>query len=366
VIPSLDMVVARAGKSWARTSEDHYAVLKPFLQPIAAAATNVALVAPYPKTQIIRKVNWAPKPEIIRMAKGSDNWPSTWADDDSLFTAYGDGNGFEPFLPRKLSLGVARISGVPPDVKGINIPMTLDVFGDGKKGAKASGMLMVDALLYMLQRNVANSQLSWSRDGGNNWTAADWKFETSFGCPTFLNFGRNYEGARDEFVYVYSADSASAYEAADRMVLARVAKSRIAEKSAYEFFRDLDPEAKPRWTRKISERGAVFEFPGNCYRGGITYCAALKRYLWCQVLPGSKHTQGPRFQGGFGIYDAPEPWGPWTTVFFTEEWDVGPGETSSLPAKWMSENGKTMWLLFSGDDCFSVRKLTLELGESGR
>ena len=21
-----------------------------------------------------------------------------------------------------------------------------------------------------------------------------------------------------------------------------------------------------------------------------------------------------RFQGGFGIYDAPEPWGPWTTV----------------------------------------------------
>ena len=55
------------------------------------------------------------------------------------------------------------------------------------------------------------------------------------------------------------------------------------------------------------------------------YNAGLKRYLWCQVLPTSKHPQGPRFQGGFGVYDAPEPWGPWTTVFYTDEWDVGPG-----------------------------------------
>jgi CubicO group peptidase (beta-lactamase class C family) len=38
VVPSLDLVIARAGKSWARTpGEDHYAVLKPFLEPIAAA-----------------------------------------------------------------------------------------------------------------------------------------------------------------------------------------------------------------------------------------------------------------------------------------------------------------------------------------
>jgi hypothetical protein len=78
-------------------------------------------------------------------------------------------------------------------------------------------------------------------------------------------------------------------------------------------------------------------------------------------LPSSKHPQGPRFRGGFGIYDAPEPWGPWTTVFFTTDWDVGPGETSSFPTKWMSKDGKTVWLLFSGDDSFSVRKATLEV-----
>src|SRR6185503_2911698 len=63
-----------------------------------------------------------------------------------------------------------------------------------------------------------------------------------------------------------------------------------------------------------------------------------------------------RRAGDFGVYDAPEPWGPWTTVFYTDEWDVGPGETSSFPTKWMSADGKTLHLVFSGDDHFSVRQ----------
>ena len=34
VIPSMDIVVSRAGKSWERTSKEHYDVLRPFLEPI--------------------------------------------------------------------------------------------------------------------------------------------------------------------------------------------------------------------------------------------------------------------------------------------------------------------------------------------
>jgi hypothetical protein len=69
----------------------------------------------------------------------------------------------------------------------------------------------------------------------------------------------------------------------------------------------------------------------------------------------------PRFQGGLGIYDAAEPWGPWTTVFYTETWDVGPGETSCFPTKWMSADGKSLYLVFSGEDHFAVRKAILIL-----
>lgn len=371
VIPSLELVVARAGQSWKRTSDEHYDVLKPFLEPIAMAAragrgghgSNVKPSGPpYPPSPVIKSVTWAPKDTIIRRAKGGDNWPITWADDDVLYTAYGDGNGFEPFVPAKLSVGFSKVTGTPPDIQGVNFTAKNGEFrGDGRSGRKASGLLMVDGVLYLLARNMDNAQLAWSTDHGANWTWADWKWTTSFGCPTFLNFGRNYAGARDDFVYVYSFDNDSAYEAGDRMVMARVPKLRLREQGAYEYFVRIE-RGQPVWSRDIAQRGAVFEHKGNCYRGGVTYNAALKRYLWCQILPHSTHAQGMRFQGGFGIYDAPEPWGPWTTVFYTEEWDVGPGESSSLPTKWMSADGRTMHLVFSGDDHFSVRKLTVETG----
>jgi hypothetical protein len=93
------------------------------------------------------------------------------------------------------------------------------------------------------------------------------------------------------------------------------------------------------------------------------YCAPLKRYLWWQHIPqppGVTNDRGDtRFTGGFGVYDAPEPWGPWTTAFFTEKWDVGPGEHGDFPARWMSGDATTLHLVFSGDDSFSVRKATL-------
>jgi hypothetical protein len=315
---------------------------------------------PYPASEDITGIEWAPVDTTIRKAEGSDNWPITWADDDNQYAAYGDGWGFGPTSEKKLSLGLVKIVGGPERFEGVNIRSeTIERAGDDKAGPKASGMLCVNGILYMLVRNVGNSQIAWSDGHGATWNWCDWKFTTSFGAPTFLNFGRNYEGRRDEFVYVYSHDSDSAYSSADRMVLARVPLVQIRERKAYEFLRAFGESGQALWTRDIRERGAVFVNPGRCYRSGITYNAGLKRYLWCQVLPESTDTRCPRFQGGFGIYEAPEPWGPWHTVFYTEAWDTGPGETSTFPTKWMSQDGRTLHLLFSGNDCFSVRKAVL-------
>ncbi|HUU17503.1 MAG TPA: serine hydrolase [Sedimentisphaerales bacterium] len=356
VVPSLKLIIVRNGSNLfdSAKEEGFWGGLEKYLfNPVMEAIIDT----PYPRSGLITKVNFAPASSIIRKAKGSDNWPITWADDDNLYTAYGDGWGFEPKTKKKLSLGIAKIVGSPPDFRGVNIRTDSgERIGQGAKGAKVSGMLCVDGVLYMLVRNTANSQIAWSRDHGKNWEWCDWKFTTSFGAPTFLNFGRNYASARDNFVYIYSHDSDSAYEPADRMVMARVHKEQIRNRDAYEFFKELDDSGKPIWTKNIHGRGAVFINPGRCYRSGISYNAGLKRYLWCQTTYGEDDM---RFKGGIGIFDASVPWGPWTTVFYTENWDVGPGETSCLPTKWMSEDGKTCYLLFSGDDCFSVRKIQL-------
>jgi CubicO group peptidase (beta-lactamase class C family) len=353
VVPSLNLVVVRNGAALNQPGEPDsfwWAVEKFLFNPVVDA---VVLNPPYPPSRVITGVTWAPVDQIVRRAPGGDNWPMTWADDDAQYTAYGDGSGFEPLLDVKLSLGLAKVLGPANDFRGVNIrSATAERKGDGQRGEKASGLLMVDAVLYMWIRNAGNSKLGWSRDHGLTWNWSDWKFSTSFGHPAFLNFGRNYAGARDNYVYIYSPDHDSAYLPTDRLVLARVPEDRIRERDAYEFLERIDAGGRPLWTRDIGRRGGFFAFPGFTYRSQVSYNRGLKRYLLCGIVPIGE----TRFSGGFGVYDAPEPWGPWTTVFFARKWDVGPGENCSFPTKWMSVDGKTGWLVFSGEDHFSVRK----------
>ena len=330
------------------------------------------LAADAPPSPVIAGIDWAPLDTIVRRAKGSDNFPLTWSDDDALYTTFGDGWGFRPFVPEKLSLGLARITGMPGDFQGQNIRSeSIEQRGAGRKGRKGWGILSVDGVLYLwlghADREGGQAQLAWSDDHGQTWTYADWRF-TEFGLIGFVNFGKDYAGASDEFVYAYSHDGPQADTPADRFVLMRVPRERITERDAWQFFVRRDAEGLPVWSDDIENRGAVFERRDACLRSAITYHAGIQRYLWWQATPqpaGHVDRGDTRFEGGFGVYDAPEPWGPWTTAFHTDRWDTGPGEHGDFPAKWIREDGRELYLVFTGDDHFSVRKATLRLRPSG-
>lgn len=354
VIPSLDLIVVRNGSQIA--PKDHWqGVVDWLLDPLMTAITD----PPYPPSHVIRAVDFAPVETIRREALGSDNWPITWGEDDALYTSYGDGWGFEPRTTEKLSLGLARVTGGPEDFKGANLRApTAERIGDGPAGLKASGMLMVEGVLYMWVRNAGNSQLAWSRDHGRTW---EWgfKFEESFGCPTFLNAGRNYGAAPDGYVYIYSSDGPSAYESYDQMVLARVPADRVGERGAYEFLAGVGQDGTPAWSADIARRQRVFRYPGHCQRSDVVYVPGLKRYL---MALGFDHG------GAWGLFDAPQPWGPWTTVFHTADWGLGDTHGYRLPAKWVSDDGVTLCLVFSGRthegteyDAFCVRRMSLQL-----
>jgi len=216
---------------------------------------------------------------------------------------------------------------------------------------KASGILMVDGTLYLWVRNVGNAQLMWSGDRGKTWQAG-FKMQAGFGSPAFLNFGRNYEGARDGFVYTYSQDGPSAYESDNGVLLSRAPKDRLREPGAWEFFERLASDGQPVWTPDFRRHGAVFQYPANCQRVDAVYDAWLRRYL---LTVGYDHT------GGWGLFDAPEPWGPWATVLH-RQWDLADTHGYRLPAKWISRDGMTLTLVFSGvkpNDAFCTRTLTL-------
>lgn len=72
VIPSLDIVVARAGKSFPGTRSPHYAPIEPFIGPIAGSVTDRGKWpgAPYPLSGPIREVTWSPIETVIRQAEG--------------------------------------------------------------------------------------------------------------------------------------------------------------------------------------------------------------------------------------------------------------------------------------------------------
>jgi hypothetical protein len=290
---------------------------------------------------------------IKRDAIDCDNWPMTWADDDALYTAYGDGRGFVPHVERKLSQGFARIDGGPSDFRGVNIRTPSgELEGDGPRGGKASGMLMADGAVYLWVRNLKNAQLWRSPDRLRTWEKG-FTFDRGFGSPAFLNFGRNYAGARDGYVYAYSQEGPSAYEVDDGVVLARAPKARLMDRAAWEF------RAGGAWSRDIAAARPVFRYPGHVQRVDAVWHAVAKRVL---LVVSYGHT------GGWGIYDAPDPWGPWTTVFHTEYWGLGGTHGYRIPGKWIAPDGRSLALVFSGliydgtsYDAFCVRQMKLEL-----
>lgn len=329
---------------------------------------------PYPSSPVITGLTW--DKAVLRLkTRAGDNWPITWVEGDLQITAWGDGPGFDEQPPR-LSLGFARIWGDPPNLRAEDFATDADTLeGGGSKAIKASGLLLVDGTLYMWARNYrppgsddfTHARLAWSENRGTNWTWARWHFVGTFGCPEFVQFGPNYSGARDRYVYVVSQANDSAYGYSPDIVMARVLKHQVPERNFYEFFVGFDRNARPQWSSDLTQRKPIFTDPNGTQRIAITYNAGLKRYL----LTTSHRPAGSQAMhtAALGVFDAPEPWGPWTTVFYDSHWS-GANRTyhHKFPTKWMSADGGSLWLLYSGLDgglyTFCLKKATLVLTPS--
>jgi hypothetical protein len=79
-------------------------------------------------------------------------------------------------------------------------------------------------------------------------------------------------------------------------------------------------------------------------------------------------------QGTLGIFDAREPWGPWTTIAYYDDWlalrGTGIGREMLFindPTKWIADDGKTLWAIFTGGrDRFMMVKGTVALRKNDR
>lgn len=365
------------------------------------ACANPPGGAPYCQSSYIESItfDWA---AAYTEPNGSDLWPVTWGKDGNVYAFFGDGGGFGGDNRRgRVSFGVARLTAPPPltPATAKNIyggyetehPSTLD----GKAGsiiAVGKDFYTIGGLWEARDRPGAQghksgapkrNQLGYSRGNAHSWQAAPWSFCTpdmpagSFCAGGFINHGRGNHGAPDGYVYLFGVANSPDYWAGDdgpevaaeqgrtaasptaaptaamaNTFLARVAKRHVLQREAYEFFAGLDSRGRPTWTHSEQHMQPVFSDRGADLESA-SFIPGIGRYI--------ATAQGP-YIGQTSFYDAPHPWGPWTTVSYNNiDAQTGSGGWANLGKAgggslgvhivnaWTSRDGLSLWMTYSSD-----------------
>lgn len=345
------------------------------VQPTTPPAAPIAASnpTPYPTSPTLT-LDWI-GPETRREDLDGDDWPVSWAGDNHLYTAYGDGWGARPIVKEtKANTGIVRLIGPVEGFRGEEV--TIPWFGRGPQNPnfKGCGLLAIDGVLYHFLRyqgdvNPATgkrpqmaSKLIWSCDHGATWeNAAEYvpdarpvglffdEQDHAFHSPTFLQAGKDYTAAQDSYAYVYSPRE-DRRRANDSLDLARVPRSQLTERRAYEYFAGLDGD-RPHWTREITQRVPVFTYAAHVNAGDVIYNPAVGRYLLVTCSGDFAPGEREGTPSTLAFFDAPHPWGPWTAAGYVTQWGSGHGGDlrydPRLPVKWLSDDGLTATLIYS-------------------
>jgi hypothetical protein len=290
-------------------------------------------------------------------------------------------------------MGIARAEGSPPNHKASNIwggyePASQKdaLYVHAKPRPKvdlkpAHGLLCVKGTLYAFASKKSGGSkdcLLWSSaDHGRAWTdhGAIFREGGKFCYTGVIQFGKDYAGVPSPLGdHVYLLDGGTEnrnnphFNRTD-MLLARVPTARLKDRKAYEFF--AGTPRRPSWTHDLGKAKPVFrDANGVNWLVHSVYNPGLRRYF---LVTKNRYVEAPKIESkGFGIFEAPQPWGPWRTVYYTERvGDTIKGLQSAISftftQKWMSSDGKEMWMVFSGRPSdpmysFNLIKVNLSVG----
>lgn len=326
--------------------------------------------APYPQSSVISGISFNFSTKKV-YAPGSDNWAITWADDGHQYTTWGDGGGFGGTNSNgRVSLGFARVEGGKSSFNGVNVWGGANTSNGGNLGGKSLGILSLGARIHFWRNGTgsnvgafAQSELYFSDNhlqsvnpAGVKFVPGDFSNNKGFFSPTFLQFGKAYQGARDNYIYIYAPENQNGtwdVQKPGKITLIRVDSTQIHNKSAFKYFAGMTG-SNPQWSANINARQPVFSDPVNgVMRTSVSYNSGLNRYF----LITQQVSRYKSANAHIGIYDSPTPWGPWTTVIFQNAWNTGLMSNSAAKTvfwnfanKWLSTDGKTFVLVYTDND----------------
>ncbi len=318
-------------------------------------------------------------------AEESDNWPITWAWNGHQYTSFGDGEGFHNLSGNqttRASIGVTRIEGDNSNYSAF------DVFKSGKnmpdsETGKCYGMLGANGKLYMawdfrILESVRpgrgsgfdryeESTICSSSDGGASWTeeirwnGSDWGNDLDgFYGMSFVNYGQDHGGARSPKTfgaYIYLTICEHDNLVYDCQIPGGIGLMRVLEaniesgnKADWEYLSAIDGNNSPSWSTVITDRINHFQDSqdGNDV-ASIIFNEPLGRYL-LTTFHNQRNTGPQSTDSLIGIYEAPEPWGPWTTVLKTNVETLGLADGPNVifwnfSNKWLSADGLTFTMV---------------------
>jgi len=325
-----------------------------------------------------------------------DTWYPTWASNDTLYSPWTDGNTtkrIDGYTEISHSTGPKSYSGQgiivgsdPMNLKAYSIGTVIE-WSNPYAGRYPCGSLMYEGVWYYGtyclgpagQTQYGDLTVNWpwmgpfvgfrySSDYGHSWTKGPHKpdkplfgengingYPVKIGAPHFVDFGKNMQYSPDGKAYLiaHGADTTDtkwrfwndSWINGDQVYLLRVTPSieNINDISKYEFYGGKDKKGKPIWTHNFDEIKPLLEWNNNMGCVTITYNAPLKKYLMSVTDGGNTVSKMNTY-----ILESDRLDGDWKIITYMKDF----GEQAyfvNIPSKFISEDGKQMWLLYSGN-----------------
>jgi hypothetical protein len=182
-----------------------------------------------------------------------------------------------------------------------------------------------------------------------------WGYPVKIGSPHFVDFGKNMEHSPDGRAYLVGHGAVDpdpkprfanlSWISGDQIYLTRVIPSieNINDESKYEYYAGHNNKGRPIWSYNFKDIKPLLEWNNNMGCVTITYNAPLKKYLMCV-------TDGWPTVAKMNSYilESDKVTGPWKLVTYMKEFGEQ-GYFLNFPSKFISEDGRTLWLCYSGN-----------------
>lgn len=315
-----------------------------------------------------------------------DNWHTTWAADGNQYVLQCDGQGYNTKL--------WRLTGHPPGCRFEAVEAYPGPKEKPQERYYGFGILGIGPSIYHYYStpdrwytdppwNFIGTKIIYSPDTGRTWRNQDGSMpvvfeetnirnhnnmiffkepDNAFSLLTILQMGRGYEDNVDGYVYVYSPNGGTE-GTMNQLVLFRVNKDSLLNRSAYEFFVERGKEGTALWSKNIADRKPVYTFPAGyvnklkhpySWHPSVVYNKKLGLYMMANWGVGVD-SSGMWFTKPtyLGIWIARTPWGPWKQIHEDLQW-FPPGGTPEgqcyqpqIMPGWMSDDGKSFWVAWT-------------------